>query len=144
MLSVTISIDFSAGKRLMIYKARFPSHYLPAVSDKAGWQGFEQKLPAVAFNEGCRFIVNFSVCLHSFTCDCLPPLRPPAFRVVPSYLKIVDLACFGVMKRGQVGPSEKETYQQSTQTLLFGLVCTLPLLGWLTRDPGRKAEIKIF
>lgn len=42
---------------------------LPAVSDMTGWQDFKQKLPAVAFNEGCRFTVNFSVYLHSFICD---------------------------------------------------------------------------
>lgn len=83
--------------------------------------------------------MNFSVGRHSFICDCLP-----AFSVVPSDLKIVDLACYEVMKCGQVGASEKKTYLQSTQTLLFGLVCTLPLLGWLICDPCRKAETKIF
>lgn len=120
-----------------------PIFYLQFLIWQAGRISSRNFLLLLSMRAADLLSIFLSTFIHSSVIDCLPALRTPTFSIVPWYLKIVDLACYGVMKCGQIGPSEEKTYQQSTQTLLFVLVCTLPLPGWLICDPRRKAGIKI-
>lgn len=110
-------------------EARFPCCYLPAVSDKTGWQDFKQKVAAVAFSEVCRLTVFLSACLHSFISDCPPALRAPTFSVT-MYLKIV-MWIWHVMESRNVARWDQERREptNSLHKLCFLLWCLFCLFG---------------
>lgn len=144
VLYITISIAFSAVRRLMIQ-----SSFSTPLFTCSFWQdrlaGFQAETPCCCFQWQLQIYCQF-FCLPSFIHSSailsqLWGLSPWGFYLWS--LTIVELACYRVEKCGQVGPSEKKTYQQpADRALCFG--SALPLLGWLICDPRRKAEMKVF